>query len=321
MRRPGLTLWLLLFCFPLCAQNLKLERSIPFSEAEAVRFTAISPKGNFLAAACKDARVRLWTYPGLELKQSFDLLDERIAEVKFSRDGSLLAVAGNRGKVRIWSLPSGKLKWELAIKADINALAISPDMNMLAVAPADKPGELWDLRLVRLAASLPTNFSGSLALDFSPDGKWLASADADTGIRFYDGQTGAPRATNNDLLLESFAAAFSADSKYLYVGGADKTISVLEVATAKLVRALPKQTFVVRILDASPDGKSLAAAYADEHSFDNPAPVLVWDLATQAVRTTVLQEGVQPNGGGFLPDGRLLLTSNGKGRTEVWAVK
>jgi len=321
MRRPGLTLWLLLFCFPLCAQNLKLERSIPFSEAEAVRFTAISPKGNFLAAACKDARVRLWSYPALELKASFDLVDERIAGLWFSRDGSLLAIAGNRGKVRIWTLPSGKMKVELSAGADINALAISPDLNMLAVGPAERPGQLWDLRLGKVVASLPTNFSGSLALDFSPDGKWLASADADTGIRFYEASTGAPRASNNDFLLEPFATAFSTDSKYLYVGGADKTISVLDVLSGRVVRTLPKQTFVVRILQPSPDGMSLVAAYADEHSFDNPAPVLVWDLAAQAVRTTVLQEGVQPNGGGFLPDGRLLLTSNGKGRTEVWSVK
>ena len=318
--RHALAVWLLL-ALPLFAENLKLERSIPYSDAEAVLFTAISPKGNFLAAACKDARVRLWNYPGLELKQSFDLVDERIVGVWFSRDGSLLAVAGNRGKVRIWGLPSGKMRWELSVKADINALAISPDMNMLAVAPAERPAELWDLRLNRLAAHLPTNFAGSLALAFSPDGKWLASADSDTGVRIYDGQTGAPRVTNNDFLLEPFAAAFSADSKYLYVGGADKSISVLDVVTGKVVRTLPKQTFVIRILDVSPDGKSLVAAHADEHSFDNPAPVLVWDLATQAVRTTVLQEGVQPNGGGFLPDGRLLLTSNGKGKTDVWSVK
>jgi WD40 repeat protein len=213
------------------------------------------------------------------------------------------------------------MKVELSAGADVNALAISPDLNMLAVAPAERPAQLWDLRLGKVVANLPTRFSGSLALDFSPDGKWLASADADTGIRFYEASTGAPRASNNDFLLETFAAAFSTDSKHLYVGGADKTISEIDAITGKVVRSFPKQTFVVRVLDASPDGKSLVAAYADERSFDNPAPVMVWDLATQAVRTTVLQDNVHPNGGGFLPDGRLLLTSNGAGKLEVWSVK
>lgn len=265
--------------------------------------------------------MRLWSYPALELKETFDLVDERIAGLWFSRDGSLLAAAGKRGRIRIWSLPSGKMKVELSAGADINALAISPDLSMLAVAPAERPAQLWDLRLGKVAGSLPTNFSGSLALDFSPDGKWLASADADTGIRIYDSQSGAPRASNSDFLLETFAAAFSTDSRYLYVGGADKTISEIDTLTGKVVRSLPKQSFVVRMLETSPDGKSLAAAYADEHSFDNPAPVMVWDLATQAVRTTVLQPGFTTNGGGFLPDGRLLLTSNGAGKLEVWSVK
>ena len=322
MRRLAVCLLPLLLISPAAlGQNLKLEKSIPFSDAEAVQFTAISPKGSFLAAACKDARVRLWSYPALELKASFDLVDERIAGLWFSRDGSLLAVGGNRGKVRIWSLPSGKMKVEFSAGADVNALAISPDLSMLAVGPSERPAQLWDLSLGKLAASLPTKFSGSLALDFSPDGKWLASADADTEIRIYEGQIGAPRVSNSDFLLETFTAAFSADSKYLYVGGADKTISVLDVLTGKVVRSFPKQSFVVRGLRASPDGKFLAAAYADERSFDNPAPVMVWDLATQAVRTTILQPGFTANGGGFLPDGRLLLTSNGAGRLEVWSVK
>ncbi len=320
MRR--LCLLALLLAGPaLLGQNLKLEKTIPFSETTAVQFTAIAPKGNLLAGACKDGRIRLWSFPSVELKQTFDLVDERITGLWFSRDGSVLLAAGDRGKVRIWSLPSGKMKVELPVGTEIRTVAISPDLSMLAIAPAGQPAQLWDLRLGRLAANLPTNFSGSEALAFSPDGQWLASADADTGVRFYEGSTGAPRAINNDFLLETFAASFSADSKYLYVGGADKIISVIDAASGKVVRTFPKQTFVVRLLDASPDGKSLAAAYADEHSFDNPAPVMIWDVASQSVRTTILQPGVTPNGGGFLPDGRLLITSSDKGKLQVWSVK
>jgi hypothetical protein len=60
MRRHTVCLLaLLLISSAALGQNLKLEKSIPFSDAEAVQFTAISPKGSFLAAACKDARVRV----------------------------------------------------------------------------------------------------------------------------------------------------------------------------------------------------------------------------------------------------------------------
>jgi hypothetical protein len=60
--------------------------------------------------------------------------------------------------------------------------------------------------------------------------------------------------------------------------------------------------------------------YFDEKGFSNPAPVLVWDVAAQSVRTTV-QPGFTLKGGGFLPDGRLLLTSSAEGKLQVWAVR
>jgi len=220
--------------------------------------------------------------------------------------------------VKMWSLPSGKLKTELNVGAAVASLAISPDRTLLAVAPAGVAAQLWDLDVGRMLTTLPPKFAGSKGVAFSPDGKWLASADEDTVIRIYEAPTGALRASSDDFLLETFAIAFSADSKYLYAGGADKTISAIDVASGKVAQTLPKQAFVIGALQLSRDGKYLAALYFDEKSFNNPAPVMVWDLGSQSVRSTI-QPGFTPNGGGFLPDGRLLLTSSAEGKLQVWA--
>ena len=319
-------LWFLLLALASFAQNqksdnLKLERTIPTAPDIAVQFSAISPKGTLIAGACKDGRVRLWGFPSAELKQALDLRDQRISTMRFSDDGSLLAVGGSRGGVRVWSVPSGKLKAELTTPAPINTLAISPDGELIAIAPAEAAPQLLDLKTGRAITDLPTRFGGALGLAFSPDGQRLASAGADTEIRFYDGQTGAPRGANTDLLLEPFGITFSAEGKYLFVGGADKTISVVDVATAKVVSAFPRQSFVVGHLLVSHDGKFLAAAYFDEKNSRNPAPVLIWDVTAQSVRTTILQPGVRPNGGAFVPDGRLLLTSASDNNFQVWSAR
>lgn len=317
----ALCLTALLFSSSLFAENLKLLKSLTVPPNGAATSAAVSPKGNFIAAACQDGQLRVWTFPAGELRQVFDLQDQRITGTWFSADGSLLAAGGDRGGVKIWSLPSGKLKSELKTGAHVEALAISPDHNFVAVAPQEAPAQLWDLSIGRIIADLTPKFAGSAALAFSPDGKWLASADEDTVIRIYEGNTGAPRGSSDELLLETFAIAFSSDSKTLYAGGADKTISAIDVASGKVIKAFPRQSFVVGALEASADGKSLAAAYFDEKSFNNPAPVMIWDLASQSVRTTILQPGVKPIGGGFLPDGRLILTSAAEGKLEVWAAK
>lgn len=302
-------------------QTLKLERNLTVPPDSEVRFAVISPKGDFVAAACKDGRVRLWAFPSGEQKQAFDLTDQPISALRFSDDSTLLAVGGDRGAGKIWGVASGKLKLEFAVGRRVEALAISPDRTLLAIARQEMPAQLWDLSMGRLITDLPAKFSGSLAVAFSPDGQRLVSADADTEIRIYEAQTGALRATNSDILLETFAAIFSPDSKYIYVGGADKTITAIDPVSGKSVRTLPKQAFVVGDLQVSRDGKSIAAAYFDENGFRNPAPVLVWDMTAGTVRTTVLQSGFTANGGGFLNDGRLFLTSSSTGMLQVWSVQ
>ena len=228
---------------------------------------------------------------------------------------------GDRGGVKIWTIPSGKAKLAFTVGPAVTFLAFSPDRKLLALARYEAPAQLWDLDVGRVITDLPGKFSGSEALAFSPDGQRLASADADTEIRIYEAQTGALRATNSDILLESFAIAFSPDSKSLYVGGADKIITALDPQTGKIQRAFPKQAFLVGDIRFSHDGRYLCGIYLDEKSFKNPAPVLIWDVAAGTVRTNVSQPDFSPNGGEFLPDGRLLLTSSATGKLQVWSVR
>lgn len=303
----------------LFATNAKLERTI--APEAAVNFTEISPKGDFLAGACKDGQVRLWTFPGGELRQAFSLQDQRITNLRFSDDGALLAVGGNLGAVKIWMVSTGKLKAELKVGEAVDGLAFSPDKTLLAVARHEVPAELWDLTVGRVITELPAKFSGSAAVAFSPDGHWLASADTDTQIRIYESTTGALRATTTDLLLESFAIAFSADSKSLYAGGADKTISVIDVATGKITKSFPKQPFVVGGLLTSQNGKFLAAGYFDEKSFRNPAPVLAWDLNSDSIHSTFSENDITPNGCAILNDGRMLVTASSGPKLQIWSVR
>jgi WD40 repeat protein len=312
---------LLLLAPMLFGASARIERTITVSPDALVRFAAISPKGDFLAGACKDGQLRVWAYPSGELRQAFNLQDQGISAARFSDDGTLLAVGGNRGAVKIWTLPAGKLKAELKVGPAVDGLAISPDKTMLAVARHELPAELWDLDVGRVITELPGKFSGSAAVDFSPDGQWVASADTDTEIRIYESHTGALRATTSDLLLETFAISFSSDSKLLYAGGADKTISAIDVATGKIYATFPKQAFVVGALARSPDGKSLAAAYFDDKSFSNPAPVLLWDPNAASIRTTFSEKDVTPNGCGFAKNGAMLVTNSAGPKLQIWAVR
>ena len=302
-------------------QGLKLEKTITVPPDATVRFTAVSPKGDWIAGACQDGRVRLWSFPSGELRQSFDLQDQRVSSLRFSGDETLLAVGGDRGGVRVWNIPSGKLKLQLKGGESVVALAISPDKTLLAVARKDVPAQLWDLTSERVITELPAKFAGSLSLDFSPDGQWLASADADTDLRIYESRTGALRATTSALLLETFAITFAADSKSLYAGGADKTVSVIDVAAGNVVRKFPQQPDAVSELRRSTDGKILLVLYFDETGTAKPTPVVAWNVAEESVEGQVSKPDVTPNGGGFSGNGRAIFTSSAGAKLQVWSLQ
>jgi len=316
--------WIAFFCAlisiePALGASLKLEKTITVPPEAVVRFTAISPKGDWVAGACQDGRVRVWSFPSGELRQALDLEDQRVSSLRFSADGALLAVGGDRGGVRIWNIPSGKLKLELKVVEAVIGLAISSDRSLLAIARKDVPALLWDLTTGRVITELPARFAGSQAIDFSPDGGWLACADGDTEIRIYEGHTGALRATTSDLLLESFAIVFSADGRTLYAGGADKTVSAIDVASGKVLRAFPRQTYAVSGFARSADGKILVALYFDDRGAANPAPVVAWNVADGSLEARVFEPKVTPNGAGFLGN-RVIVTSSADAKLLLWSL-
>ena len=147
------------------------------------------------------------------------------------------------------------------------------------------------------------------------------TADGDTSIRLYDARTGRLRNSVDDLLLESFAIVFSSDGKYILTGGADKVINVIDASNGKVLRALAKQDDALLDLRQSRDGKLLAAAYVNADDPSRPAPVVIWDLENQSPRSRILEPGVVFNGGEFLLDGRLLMTSGSEKELKIWSVR
>jgi WD40 repeat protein len=320
-RRLAVIAVMLLLASVLPAEVLHLEKTIALPADAVVRFTAISSAGTFVAGICRDQKLRLWDVSSGSLSRTLDLAGEELTTIRFSDDGQLLALGGARGRVRIWELPSATLKLEFKGPNQITALAISSDRKLLAAAPLEEAVEVWDLSSAKQVAKMRAPFSGTSALAFSPDGHWLATADGDTSIRMYDARTGRLRNSVDDLLLESFAIVFSTDSKYILAGGADKVINVIDASNGKVLRSLAKQDDVLLDLRQSRDGKLLAAAYFNADDPSKPSPVMIWDLETQSPRTRILEPGVVPNGGEFLLDGRLLLTSGSEKELKIWSLR
>ena len=292
-----------------------------------VRFLLVSPDGEQLTSACADRKLRVWSVPSgspSRLLRTLEVDGAPISALAYSFDGTWVGASTANGTVAVFRArtgePAGRLSTGEKARANLRlgAIAISPDGLRVAVAPVDRPPELWDLDSAQRRAILSTSFGGSNALDFSPDGTRLASADEDTSIRMYD-TDGILRATVEDLPLESFALTFTPDGKQLVLGGADKRVTLLDGATGRVVRQLPKQPDAIAWLAARrADGTVVSGSFKDE-SMDLPGPTLAWTLDGAPPREVAAKERF--NGGGPLKDGRLLLTTMAEGAIVVWAVR
>jgi WD40 repeat protein len=326
--RPSIPILWLLSCMPIAAlaQSARQEKSIKLPagvSAEVQQLVwpsaSVSPRTTLVAAICSDHLVRTWSPRSGELLLSLDAHAGLPTAVQFSSDGRLLAVAYEKGAIKVFDTDSGKIHHELTLSAPMYVLAFSPDNQRLAGA-GDFDTYIWDLATHKKLATISPPFGWSSWLSFSPDGRWVATADGDTFVRVYDANSGSLRSIVKDFILEPMAVAFLPDGKSLLAGGVDKTVSIIDPESGKVLRALPKQAEIVVLLDVSADGKKAAAVYRSAERFNDIDQVRLWDVAEGTVLASFHMPGVTITGGAFVDD-HYLFTAATANEITAWSLR
>lgn len=161
---------------------------------------------------------------------------------------------------------------------------------------------------------------------FSPDGKLLAVGGGkgihrkpndppSAELSVWDVTTRTKRVTLEGHTDSIWTVAFSPDGKTLASGSFDKTVRLWDVATGKELAVLKDSPCGVFSVAFSPDGKTLAGSvwvcFDKEMKADwsKPGTVLLWDVATQKVRTTLKVDIGAVKQLAFSPDGKTLATA------------
>jgi dipeptidyl aminopeptidase/acylaminoacyl peptidase len=201
----------------------------PFPVAKA----AISPDRLWLAAACDQGKVLLYSLAGSSLPRVLDGHSGPVNAVAFSPDGRRLASAGEDKTVRLWNVADGAEAAVLSGHATgVKDVAFSPVGGYLASVGGlyrGKPAAevmLWEAPSGKLVRKLEGHTSLVTAVAFAPDGHRLVTASDDRTIKLWDPDTGDDIFTLRGHTSGVVALAFSSDGLQIASGSIDCTARI-----------------------------------------------------------------------------------------------
>ena len=327
----------------------KVRAKLP-GMAYSAHWLAFSPDGKLLASGRHGNDVLLTRTDNGTAHKALTGADRVVTTLAFSPDGKRLAVADTGDAVTVWDVAGGKQVQTLAVKGTTRHAAFSPDGKTLAgavgksvvvwdVAAGTVAGKFDSKGIVEQAAFLPDgrlvskagkridvrnlksgacvtieDKNSALGFDASSDGKTILTAPG--GKRhatLWDSATSKER-----VVLEVdddggivYAAGLSPDGKRAFTMDADANLRLWDTTSGELLTtwAGPDDD-VTGGACFSPDGKLLAAQYAELHLYDLASHNLAAKLDFVADEHCLA----------FSPDGRLIAAGSDEA-VMLWALR
>jgi WD40 repeat protein len=261
-------------------RNSDLSHAVFSEPLNTVLALAISPCGNFLAAADVDGEIHLWSIAERKKVLFFKAHGGWVWSLRFSPDGKTLASGSGDQTIKLWNAETGEClntfrghtKWVLAV-------AFSHDGQLLASGGDDQTIKIWDLHTGQCARTFPEESGWVLSLAFGLDGHTIAAGTSGSAISLWNAVTGEHWATLQGHTSQVQSVAFTPDGQTLVSGSHDHTLKVWQIDSRKCLRTLSGHRDWVLSVTSSSDGQYLASGSKDEQ-------VKLWDLKTgQCLRT------------------------------------
>ena len=287
-----------------------------------VTSVSFSCDGAMIAAACNDARIRIWDVDSVDSLANLQGHPGTTGFVLFSpTDHQLILSCGSahestvhNREARVWNATTGKRLDMLAGHAgNARVAAFSPDGLMLAIGSDDGRISIWEIvnssekLSFRLSDEIHAHSASIYGLSFrGGDEQSLVSCSADNSIRFWKPRSALERkfiAAHDTAVVD---VDFDNDIQLLATSGPDARARLWDLTTGEELAEFKASVPDVLSVDFAPDGASLALAGGRYYPEIDAGELSVWDTISRAKVRTLYNGSSLVWSARFSPDGRLI---------------
>lgn len=279
------------------------------ADVDSVRALAIHPAGDLLATGGYRS-VRFWRRPRNVVQFQPETLANASGILATSPDGKTIAIGAADHTIQLWDLGTRQAGPTLVGHQDVvTCLQFSRDGQRLFSGSVDTSLRVWNTAdgatVSRMDTGAPVRTLSVLA-----EGKTLASAGEDRLIHLWN----VPEQSSWRMArapADSAVVAIAPNQEWMALAGQAGKISLIDVASGKLLRELDGHQGAVLALAVNAAGDQLASVGSDQ-------TVRLWSLAAEGGVRTLRGGLAEPSAVAFDPSGQRLVSGNAEGDVFVW---
>jgi WD40 repeat protein/serine/threonine protein kinase len=292
---------------------------VVLQDTNEVYSVAFHPRGQQIAAACKDGVVKIWDLSARKVVQRLTGHTDYVFSVAFRPpDGRYIASASADRTIRVWDLKTGHEVFQRLgpageYKGLSYAVAFSPDGRHLLADHGDGTAIVWDAE--KGTEIHPLNEKHELAAAcaaYSPNGDLLATGSWGGVLRIWDARTGELLHRGKEHSHRISAVSFGQNGQWLATASFDRTLKVWDAMTGKVLRSWEGHRAIIPGLASSPDARRLASCGAEDKS------VKLWDPLTGREILNLRGHSAACHCVAFSSDGQRLASASEDGSIRIW---
>jgi WD40 repeat protein len=302
----------------------------PSGHGGGVVFTALSPDGKVAATASAGPDVLLWDAAAGRQLRRLTVPGGEVTALAFTDAGRGLLVAAADRTLRTFDVTTGKETARVPARGDPRwawpagphgKVVLAPDGKLLAVVDRDGGVVLTDVATGKEISSLAVSPGEANYVFFGADSRTLFIGTTESRVHAW-GVKGGKDLRQYEVRDGSLApfhqffaasdAALTPDEKVLAVCRQDGALVMIDAATEKVLRTLPRGEWGYHRISISPDGRTLARGGMKP----NPG-IFLLDIATGRQRRLAGHDD-RVLSLTFSADGRTLLSGSDDGTAILW---